>query len=102
MGYRTVVVLANDQQHVWESDPELGAKIAASAARINRAGQPRFEYGNIVEVEHSDCQRLVVLDSYNGTVLAEKSWYRNETQAETKLALLKQAAAELGYRLEPI
>jgi len=101
MGYRTVVVLANDQQHVWESDPRLGAKIAASAARINRAGQPQFEYGNIVEVEHADCQQLVVLDSYHGTVLAEKGWYRNETQAEAELALLKQAAEKLGYRLEP-
>lgn len=102
MGYRTVVVLANDDQHNWEQDPELGKKIAASAARINRAGQPRFEYGNIVEVEHADCQQLVVLDSYNGTVLAEKGWYRNETQTETELALLKQAAEKLGYCLEPI
>lgn len=102
MGYRTVVVLANDQQHSWESDPELGAKIAATAARINRAGQPYFEYGNIVEVEHADQQRLVILDSYNGTVIAEKGWLRNETQAEVELALLKQAAEKLGYRLKPI
>ena len=28
MGYRTVVVLANDDQHNWEQDPELGKKIA--------------------------------------------------------------------------
>ena len=102
MGYRTVVVLANDDQHNWEQDPELGKKIAKSAANVQRLGFQSFAYGSVVEVQHADCQRLVVLDSYNGTAIAEKHWYRNESQAEIEVTLVRQAAEKLGYRLEPI
>ncbi len=102
MGYRTVVVLANDDQHNWEQDPELGKKIAKAAANVQRLGFQSFTYGSVVEVQHADCQRLVVLDSYNGTPIAEKRWYRNESRAEIEVALVRQAARQLGYRLEPI
>ena len=102
MGYRTVVVLANDDQHNWEQDPELGKKIAKSAANVQRLGFQGFAYGSVVEVQHADCQRLVVLDGYNGTAIAEKHWYRSESQAEIEVALVRQAAKKLGYRLEPI
>ena len=102
MGYRTVVVLANDDQHNWEQDAELGAKIARAAAQHGRDDSPCFGYGTIVEVEHADRQTLVVLDSYNGKAIAEKHWTPREDQFEIELSLLKQAAARLGYRLEPI
>lgn len=102
MGYRTVVVLANDDQHNWEQDPELGKKIAKAAANVQRLGFQSFAYGSIVEVQHADCQRLVVLDSYNGTPIAEKYWYHSESQTEIEVTLVRQAAEKLGYRLEPI
>ena len=102
MGYRTVVVLANDDQHNWEQDPELGKKIAKAAANVQRLDSQSFAYGSVVEVQHADCQRLVVLDSYNGTPIAEKPWYRNESRVEIEVALVRQAARQLGYRLEPI
>jgi hypothetical protein len=102
MGYRTVVVLANDDQHNWEQDPELGKKIAKAAANVQRLGCQSFAYGSVVEVQHADCQRLVVLDGYNGTPIAEKQWRLNERQEAIELALLRQAAEQLGYRLEPI
>ena len=98
MGYRTVVILANDQQHEWEKDAELGQKIAKAAAARRRVGGG-FDYGNVVEVEHADVQRLVVIDSYNTEVLAEKSWHRSEGADSAAVALLKQAAEALGYKL---
>ena len=102
MGYRTVVVLANDAQYTWEQDPELGKKIAKAAANVQRLGAQCFAYGSVVEVQHADCQRLVVLDSYSGTAIAEKGWHRGESQTEVEVALVRQAAEKLGYHLEPI
>ena len=102
MGYRTVVVLANDDQHNWEQDPELGKKIARAAANVQCLGFQCFAYGSVVEVQHADCQRMVVLDSYSGTAIAEKGWHRRESQTEIEVALVRQAAEKLGYRLEPI
>ena len=102
MGYRTVVVLANDDQHNWEQDPELGKKIARAAANVQYLGFQCFAYGSVVEVQHADCQRLVVFDSYNGTAIAEKGWHRRESRTEVEVALVRQAAEKLGYRLEPI
>lgn len=96
MGYRTVVVLANDDQHNWEQDAELGAKIARAAAQHDR---PCFGYGTIVEVEHADRQTLVVLDSYDGKAIATKNWTPREDQFDLELSLLKQAASRLGYKL---
>ena len=102
MGYRTVVVLANDAQYTWEQDPELGKKIAKAAAGGHRHGFQSFAYGSVVEVQHADCQRLVVLDGYRGTAIAEKGWHHRESQTEVEVALVRQAAETLGYRLEPI
>ena len=102
MGYRTVVVLVNDDQYNWEQDPALGKKIAKAAANVQRLGFQSFAYGGVVEVQHADCQRLVVFDSYKGTPIAEKRWYRRESQTEVEVALVRQAAETLGYRLEPI
>ena len=97
MGYRTVVVHANDDQHNWEQDPELGKKIAkAAAANVQRLGFQSFAYGSVVEVQHADCQRLVVLDSYNGTPIAEKPWYRNESRVEIEVTLVRQAARQVA------
>ena len=102
MGYRTVVVLANDEQHNWEQDPELGKKIAKAAANVQPLDFQSFTYGSVVEVQHADCQRLVVLDGYKGTPIVEKHWYCFESQAEIEVALVRRAAKKLGYRLEPI
>lgn len=53
MGYRTIVVLYNDEQHVWEHDPELGKKISNS-----QRGNKEFDLGKVVEVAHADDQTI--------------------------------------------
>lgn len=96
MGFRTVLVLSNDQSHLWENDPELGKKIFESA---NGPRGSRFEYGTIVEQVHADCQTLIVADKYEAKSVCSTSWYRTQTDAERDLDLLKKMAAKLGYKI---
>lgn len=102
MGYRTIVVLYNDEAHTWENDPELGKKISRIAAcryPDGIKGQQHLEYGKVVQHAHADCQTLVVFDSYNMIPLAEGNWNAAETNEDIQLKLLKDAASKLGYRL---
>jgi hypothetical protein len=100
MGFRTVVVLNNDQAHEWENDPNLGEKIWTSASLL---GHPelndRFQYGNIVEQVHADTQTLAVLDGYGGKPVAYTHWNREQTDEVRNLALLKDLADRMGYRI---
>lgn len=104
MGFRTVVVLNNDLSNKWENDPELGRKIFLAASAkcfgddIERA-RNFFPYGDIVEQVHADCQTLAVLDGYNGNPVAHTHWHRGQTDDERNLALLKNLADRLGYRI---
>ena len=93
MGFRTVVILANDQAHEWEKDPELGRKI------FNGIHRDHFPYGAVVECCHADQQTLGVLDSYHFQPITFSSWTRNETPSEIELKMIKAAAEKLGYRL---
>jgi len=108
MGFRTVVVLSNDQAHEWENDPELGKKImhAAAVKTYDRdreghwhAARHPFQYGDIVEQVHADTQTLAVLDGYGGKPVAYTHWHRGSTPEGTELALLKELANKLGYRV---
>lgn len=94
MGYRTIVILYNDEQHVWEHDPELGKKIANS-----QRGNEEFDLGKVVEVAHADDQTIAVIDSYNYHQLAKSNWKFDEKHDEIKLKMLKLAAEEMGYSL---
>ena len=104
MGFRTVVVLNNDQSFEWENDAELGRKIflAASAKCFGndaQRAQRYFPYGDIVEQVHADCQTLAVLDGYSGAPIAHSHWQRGQTDAQRDLALLKDLADRMGYRI---
>lgn len=105
MGFRTVIVLNNDQAHEWSKDPNLGDKIWISAvAGTDRDAdlRTRFPYGEIVEQVHADCETLAVLDGYGGRSLVHASWYHNKTQQQTEEELLKKLAKRLGYRVSRI
>ena len=106
MGFRTVVVLFNDQASEWENDPSLGKKI--SRAKNFATGRPlglgkndihkaNIGYGRVVECAHADTQTLAVLDSYNMTQIAHSRWNPNDKDVELKL--LKEAAEKLGYKI---
>jgi hypothetical protein len=96
MGFRTVVVLNNDQAHEWENDPTLGRKIWLAAASNGREWLP---YGDIVEQVHADTQTLAVLDGYSGWPVAYTHWNRGQTDEVRNLALLKELADKMGYRV---
>ena len=96
MGFRTVVVLNNDQVHEWENDPELGKKIMHAGLGMN---QSRFEYGKVIEQVHADTQTLIVTDGYSGFAKAHTHWYQNQGTEQRDLELLKSLAAQMGYTL---
>lgn len=102
MGFRTVVVLYNDQASTWEADAELGKKIARamnSAMGHTPDREADLGYGKVVECTHADTQTLAVLDGYGFQSLAYDHWWANKTDEELQLRLLKEAAEKLGYRL---
>lgn len=103
MGYRTIVVLYNDQASEWENDPLLGKKIARGMnhAAGGRAADPKADlrYGQVVECAHADCLTLGIFDSYAFKPLHHGSWRRGEADEAMKLRVLEEAAARMGYRL---
>ena len=99
MGFRTVVVLSNDLAHVWEKDPELGRKIWMASATD---GRREFQYGQIVEQVHADTQTLAVLDGYGGRPVAYTHRNREQQVGDVNLALLKDLAARMGYRVSKV
>lgn len=104
MGFRTVVMLSNDQAHEWEKDAELGRKIAIAMNHANSADRKHLAnvggYGRVVECVHADSQTLAVLDGYTFfDDIAGKGWASGEDRKEVATKLVREAAKSLGYRL---
>lgn len=106
MGFRTVVMLNNDRSDVWSKDPELGQKIQyamnfAGSRDLERRREARLDsYGVVVECVHADTQTLAIIDRYSNFEPISYGFrnYGPET-LESRVALLKRAADEMGYRL---
>ena len=98
MGYRTVVILNNDQAGVWERDPELGRKIAIAMNYASGDGAD-LGYGRVVECTHTSVQTLAEIDGLDMTSLSHSQWNPNQIRGDVTLQLLRQAAAKLGYNL---
>ena len=96
MGFRTVVMLNNDQAHEWQNDPLLGQKIVAGMNHISdEVGSiSDMGYGRVVECQHADTVTLVRLGFYKRFEPLAYGSYKTDN-----LDLLKEAAATLGYRL---
>lgn len=105
MGYRTVVVLFNDQASQWENDPDLGKKISHAMNFVGEEnkdrpyGSPWLGYGRVVECAHADTQTLAFIDSYSMEPLAHGYWNESVATTDAQLNLLKDAAKKLGYQL---
>lgn len=104
MGFRTVVVFNNDLTHTWEKDPELGRKIMMDMHRHPNVGISALEAigGRVIECTHADTQTLVVMDGYSGDPVAYGHWHRGQTEEQKQLALLKDLADKLGYRVSKL
>lgn len=102
MGFRTSVILFNDRTSEWEKDPDLGRKISAAshgAMGILRPEEADIGYGRVIECCHADQNTLGVIHSYNFLPLAHSHWHSGQKDADMSLALLKEAADKLGFRL---
>lgn len=102
MGFRTVVVLHNDQASEWKDDPNLGQKIFVGMNFVNdkEANSPaNMPYGRVVECVHADQQTLAVIDSYNLQTIASGLWAQGETDPQIQEKLIRAAAAKLGFNL---
>lgn len=100
MGFRTIIALNNDRASDWERDPELGRVIVGlSASRGERDDEARRIGLSFVECTHADTQSLIIADGYQAKPVAYTNWYRNQTQEQRDLALLKDLADRLGYRV---
>ena len=94
MGFRTVVMLYNDQAGNWENDPNLGKNIARAMNWKADLG-----YGHVVLCEHADTQTIGVFDSYRFVPIAAGAWRRDEPTDAMSVRMVKEAAVRLGYRL---
>lgn len=102
MGYRTVVILFNDQSNDWSNDPDLGKKIQHASSFLGYdelSHKTDFGGGRVVECAHADVQRVGVFDGYSFHSLASSNWVRGKTTFDMSISLIKKAADALGYRL---
>ena len=102
MGFRTVVVLNNDQASEWNNDAELGQKISRAASLKDwpaRDAIYQFPYGEVVEQVHADTQTVAFLDGCGGRVVAHSFWHHGQTEEQKNLEMLKALADKLGYRV---
>lgn len=100
MGFRTIVALNNDRSSDWNYDLNLGQKIMAIASsREDRTGEAERIGLTLVECTHADTQSLIIADGYTAKAVAFGHWHRGQTQEQRDLALLKDLADRLGYRV---
>lgn len=100
MGFRTIVALNNDLSSSWNYDPDLGRKIMTLAAsREDRNGEARRIGLDLVECTHADTQSLIIADGYTARAVSYTNWYTNQTTEARNVALLKDLAERLGYRI---
>ncbi len=104
MGFRTVVILNNDQSDQWLADQKLGDKIVHASASLSRNPavcdqQNSFPYGDVIECVHADQQSVIMCDGYSGSVVATEWWYPGQTTDARALEMLNAHASALGYRV---
>ena len=105
MGFRTTVILYNDQAGTWENDPELGKKIshamnfAMGTMNEDDRREASLGYGKVVECAHADLNTLAMISGYDLRKLGHSSSHRNEADEKIMMDLLKSAADKLGFKL---
>lgn len=100
MGFRTIVALSNDRSSDWERNPDLGREIMIlGASREDRTGSADRIGLTLVECTHADTQSLIIADGYSAKAVSFTNWHRGQTTEQRDLALLKDLADRLGYRV---
>lgn len=98
MGFRTTVVLNNDEAHVWTKDERLGARIMSASLSL---GNPRIElpYGQVIESAHADSETLIITEGYGGKVVASSRWWPDKTPEQVEMGLLFALAEKHGLKV---
>ncbi len=106
MGYRTVVVLFNDQAGEWSKDPDLGQKIMVGMNDAMSLRKPpdwtsraEMGYGRVAQCAHADTESLVLISGYSMHPIIHSFYNPNRQLDEQKLELVREAARGMGYRL---
>lgn len=102
MGYRTIVILSNDDTGWGNTD--LGKAIQAAASRrlngrnseINFGGS---QIGTVLQCEHADTESIVHFSSLHGTTLGRSFYNSRTTEEEQREAMIVQIAESMGYTL---
>ena len=104
MGYRTLVMLYNDEIGHWRENKNLGEDINQAMNYVGSgfAQNSHFRGGQVVSCEHADTQVLALVDSYVYKPMAYSNWSSSIANDDVAIQLLKDAAAKLGYRLTKI
>lgn len=103
MGYRTILILSNDDAGGW-GDTDLGKAIQAAASRrlCERTGEINFggnQIGTVIQCEHADTESIVHFSSLHGTVLGRSFYNSRTTEEEQREAMIVQIAESMGYKL---
>ena len=103
MGYRTIIVLDNDDTNLWGDDPLGKAITSASGKKISNLGGEIMLEGNqigtIIDCEHADIESLVHFSSLSGTVLAKNIHNSRVSEQELRENMLKEIASSMGFTL---
>jgi len=103
MGYRTVVVLYNDQAYEWMGDSSLGQKIATGMNDLHNPNKIQtkadLHYGRVVECVHADQHTLAFLEGYRFNPIVRTYGKFNSDYEEMKIDMLRAWADRAGYRL---
>lgn len=107
MGFRTVVILYNDQSSEWVNDPLLGQKIACGSfdamslkgVSSDPSSKAHLGFGTVVQCTHADTQTVGIIDSYRFLPVAHSFWRPSDTDILLKERLLREWADEMGFKL---
>lgn len=103
MGYRTIIVLDNDEANVWGNNPLGKAITVASGKKIsNRGGEillNGFQIGTVIDCEHADTESIVHFSSLHGTTLGRSFYNSRMTEEEQREAMIVELAESMGYKL---
>ena len=102
MGYRTTLIINNDNLELLQADPRIGTRLltAILGYNINPTHGNLGPLGCVVEQAHADTVKLVILGkngSFDMEELAVNPY--NPKNLPIEVALLKSAADKLGYYL---
>lgn len=96
MGFESCILINHDYHHEMTEHPERFARDLWRA--ISTPGNPtRFSAGLVVYTDHADGTHLVIAGHHIARVLTVGNG--NPADREVQLALLREAASSLGYKL---